>query len=415
MNFARGGLEGMYKVDNVKTGKYLDRIIKKKYEKSRHFAIEYVKLKDGVEPSNESITRAANKISQIQKGNKGLQLEDLPIFAELLEVSVDSILSGGEAPSPSFSRMTNYTIAFSQNEEEWEAYIHHPDKPFLNPDEYGKTVIDYALEYKNYAFLKYLMDKEYIWFAREEQGTYQDHFGAGTRIDRRNFYDTDLLGTKLREKDQLRTDIIALALEKRDFSVLDRMKAREVPSLYYAKWFLSPPLDFKRYKNPDYIDFLSGCDERVLNFFSEEFTIVSDFRKECTFIFPYLGELLDLAIKKKNKAAVKAAENALLHNRNVLKQIKEIAAISAESLSHLREYGEDVLANQVMHHFNFCKENDTVCFRSDDVRRPDFQGIFSNVIKVTEESSDAEINALIKKINDTYRQIADYTYKEKQV
>ena len=405
----------MYRVENVKTGNYLGREILKKYPSYRSFAAEYVKMRDGADPSNESINRAANKINQIKNGKKGLQLEDLPIFAELLEVSVDSILSGGEAPSPSFSRMTNYTIAFSQNEEEWESYIHHPDKPFLNPDEHGKTVIDYALECKNYAFLKYLMDKEYIWFAREEQGTYQDHFGAGTSIERRNFYDTDLLGTKLREKDQLRTDMIALALEKGDFSVLDRMKAREVPSLYYAKWFLSPPLDFKRYKNPDYIDFLSGCDERVLNYFSEEFTVVSDFREECTFTFPYLGELLDLAIKKKNKAAVKAAENALLHNRNVLKQIKEIAAISADSLSYLREYGEGLLAKQVMYHFDFCEENDTVCFRSDNVRQPDFQGVFSNVIKVTEESSDAELNYLIKEVNDTYGQIAHYTYKEKQV
>ena len=112
------GPEEMYRVENVKTGNYLGREILKKYPSYRSFAAEYAKMRDGADPSNESINRAANKINQIKNGKKGLQLEDLPIFAELLEVSVDSILSGGEAPSPSFSRMTNYTIAFSQNEEE---------------------------------------------------------------------------------------------------------------------------------------------------------------------------------------------------------------------------------------------------------------------------------------------------------
>ena len=60
-----------------------------------------------------------------------------------------------------------YSIAFSKDPAEWEAYIQRDDKLILNPDEYDKTAIDYALEAGNYPFLKYLTEKGYIWFVGE--------------------------------------------------------------------------------------------------------------------------------------------------------------------------------------------------------------------------------------------------------
>ena len=42
----------------------------------------------------------------------------------------------------------------------------------LNPDEYDKTAIDYALEAGNYPFLKYLTEKGYIWFVGEDKKEY---------------------------------------------------------------------------------------------------------------------------------------------------------------------------------------------------------------------------------------------------
>lgn len=46
------------------------------------------------------------------------------------------------------------------------------DKLFLNCDEYRKTVIDYALEFNNYKFIKYLLDEEYIWFVDNSKEGY---------------------------------------------------------------------------------------------------------------------------------------------------------------------------------------------------------------------------------------------------
>ena len=52
----------------------------------------------------------------------------------------------------------------SKKQKDWDSYINREDKLILNYDEYGKSVIDYALEFENYDFLKYLMNNDYIWF-----------------------------------------------------------------------------------------------------------------------------------------------------------------------------------------------------------------------------------------------------------
>ncbi len=87
--------------------------------------------------------------------------------------------------------MTNYTIAQSHNEAEWIAYIEEKDKPILNPDEYGKTVLDYAIMFGNYNFLKFLINKNYIWFDSRKDIDYVMTFGAGTNIQRIKFEEHD--------------------------------------------------------------------------------------------------------------------------------------------------------------------------------------------------------------------------------
>lgn len=81
----------------------------------------------------------------MKKVGKGIQISDLPILSELLEVSVDSILSAGKVAKPAPIRTTNYSVAFSKDKKVWKEYIDRPDKLILNEDEYGKNVINYAI------------------------------------------------------------------------------------------------------------------------------------------------------------------------------------------------------------------------------------------------------------------------------
>ena len=151
--------------NNKKIGAYLSDLIDRKYPSKRQFCKAYI-VAIGGEVNDEEIQKMANRISQITKGTKAIQTYDLPIFTDLLEVSCEQILSAGEYSVPQSKRVTNYSIAFSKDPEEWEEFINREDKLILNQDEYCKTIIDYALEFGNYNLLKYLMDKKYIWFFR---------------------------------------------------------------------------------------------------------------------------------------------------------------------------------------------------------------------------------------------------------
>ena len=128
----------MFKVkSNDEIGEYLEKIIDDKYVSKRKFCIAVLREKDD-ELSDENIRKMQNKISQILKGKKGVQTYDLPIFCKLLDKSCEAILSAGEVFVPEVNRMTNYLIAFSEDENEWKKFVERDDKLILNPDEYGK-------------------------------------------------------------------------------------------------------------------------------------------------------------------------------------------------------------------------------------------------------------------------------------
>lgn len=198
--------------DNAKIGKHLEKLILLKYGKIRPFCRKYLELSRGNYDEKE-LDNMATRMSAIIKGKKSIQFYDLPIFCKLLEVSCEEIITAGQHYEPISGHVTNYEIAFSKDRDKWEKYINRPDKLILNSDEYCKTVIDYALEFKNYDFLKYLMDKNYIWFVDNSKDDGKKYilnrayrFGAGTSIEKRKFSDTldaDLLDpgkeNKLRE------------------------------------------------------------------------------------------------------------------------------------------------------------------------------------------------------------------------
>ena len=97
----------MFKTDNTKIGSYLAALIKNsKYKNDRQFSIAYLTLRDGA-ANPDDIQNMQNRICQIKKGKKGVQIEDLPIFSELLGVSIETILSAGTSLVPASTRKSN--------------------------------------------------------------------------------------------------------------------------------------------------------------------------------------------------------------------------------------------------------------------------------------------------------------------
>lgn len=401
----------MFNIDNKEIGNFLSKLIEEKYKSARQFCIAYLKAKGTSQPTDEDSQNMANRLSQIKNGGKTIQIYDLPIFSKLLDVSFEQIISAGKCGVPKNSRMTNYTIAQSHNEKEWAAYIEIPDKPILNPDEYGKMVLDYAIEFSNYDFLKFLMDKNYIWFDSRKDKDYIMTFGAGTSIQRIKFEERDDgvfilhpqmndLQRKLATEDRLRMHIISLAADHDDLKTLEKLRAREIPELYYRIHYLScAHPDFNAHYDKAMVSHIAKSSDKVLNYFTDTFEIRDNIRykdgskRMHIFMFPYISQLLDMLIENESTFLKTALEKAIAHNETTMEKLN---LLIKQSVNNGCYYGDSWI-NEV----KFSENGNIISFRDCFA----VTGIITNIANVTKKSQDVQVDWLIKKLNKSYNSI----------
>lgn len=406
--------KALFKVekDNEKLGKYLSELIEQKYPSKRQFCKAYI-ASTGEEPTGANIGNMANRLSQITNGKKAIQTYDLPYFTDLLEVSCEQILSAGEFCSPIAKRVTNYSIASSKDSSEWEAFINHKDKLILNSDEYNKTVIDYALEFGNYPFLKYLMDKKYIWFDSRKDNDYIQTFGAGTSIQRRDIPFVDLdLRCKLATEDTLRTNLIALAADHNDLQMLEELRARENPQLYFKAHYLSGRHpDFDGCYNERMVKHLVSCNENVLDYFTDTFAIRDNVRykdgsnRTHTFMFPYISKLLDLLISAKSTFTETALKKALAHNKATYEKLASLITAVKNDAYYTQEYMKNRWVNVCKEDIDFYENGNIITFKafySVLPTRNHVDGIITNIAQVTQMPPTPILKHLAEELNTSY-------------
>lgn len=408
----------MFKVEknNKKIGKYLSNLIEQKYKSKRAFCRAYIQA-TGEEPNNETINNMANRLTQIAKGNKSIQVYDLPFFTELLGISCEQILSAGECSVPISTRVTNYSIACSKNPAEWDKYINRADKLILNCDEYCKTVLDYALEFGNYEFIKYLMDNRYIWFDSRKDQDYIQTFGAGTSIQRRKVgYIDSGLNCKLMEEDELRINLIALASDNKDIEMLNQLRARENPQLYYRAHYLGRgnQLDFDSCYNERMVKHIASSSEEILDYFTDSFEIRDHIKyrdgskRVHTFMFPYISKLLDFLIKNKSTFAETALKKALKHNKQTYSTLCELILNVKNDERYAEEYLQGMWKTTCEQDLDFYESGDIVIFRafvSNLTAKNQVNGIITNVARVTKIPSSSNLKELAEKLNNLYEAI----------
>lgn len=236
---------------NEEIGAYLKKLILSKYPSCRQFCVEYIDLTmdfsdDPQDQRSEEIRKLTNRLSQILKGKKSIQTYDLPIFSELLDVSCEQMLSAGAVTKPITNRRTNYNIAFSTDERDWVEYINREDCIASYADEFGKTVVDYAIELKNYGFIRFLIENGYITLVYDDKRCDDLNFGARTTLKVRP-YEARTFHRELCENKILRTQIISLALENNDYDVLHEMRAREFPPQLMMNYLSLEGVKFDEY------------------------------------------------------------------------------------------------------------------------------------------------------------------------
>ncbi len=434
----------MYKVDNKRIGKYLSKLIdNSRFKNDRQFSIAYLHSTKTPE-STENIQNMQNRICQIKKGNKSIQIYDLPVFAELLGVSTDDILSAGTVKLPTFTHKTNYSIAFSKEPKEIENYINREDKLFLNPDEYNKTFIDYALEAENYTLLKYLMDHNYIWFVGDNSKEYYcshrddsrdfESFGAGTSIKRRELHNIDLLEFTFKHQCDLRYKMISLALKEKDLEMLNKLHAKEVPFLYrldmggsyvVENFVLSKTKNFQ-----EFIETIVGSDNSIINYFFEPFTIKythlgHKYNFKNIFIAPFTGKILEALIINHQVFESKIfLQKAINHNQKMKNIILKNIADYKQTLTdyhenqkyYIRENIEDIINADLYREYMFCKDNGFIRFSPFFLSDPDTNSsIITNIINVTVNSKDSEIQFLIDELNQLYFSLDEFNQYNRNI
>ena len=401
--------------DSKEIGQYLTGRIDERFKSHRQFCKKCLEETDG-QADSEQIQKMSNRLSQILKGEKGIQLHDLPVFCRLLEVSCEDILSAGKSHVPTSAHLTNYIAAFSKDRREWEAYVNREDSPILNADEYGKTFIDYALEAENYDLLKYLMDKQYIWFVGTDEKDFFTGFGAGTSVEKKNFpypRNLNVLDMLLRMRDKLRTDMIALAIKHQDLEMLENLHARESPILYEMFFFTSPQKTCEEYYNPKLMEELFLADNKILEYFSEEFEITDRFGKS-RFLFPFIGELIEQLLQSKNNFAEYMLKDAIRHNQYVYDQLKTflddtVRVCRGMYYDMTNAAVKKQLAKEILGNLKFHDEGNLVSYFGLFPGKGKKEILRSNIIQVNANSEDILTNRRISELNELYDSIHHIT------
>lgn len=395
---------------NQEIGAYLRKLILSKYPSCRQFCIAYVDLTlhldyDPNDIRSDEIRKLTNRLSQILKGIKAIQTYDLPVFSELLGISCEEILTAGAVCKPILYRRTNYNIAFSQDENDWKEYLAREDCIAAYADEFGKTVVDYALEFKNYKFLRFLMENGYIQFVfNEETWSYGYNFGAKSLI-KANSLERHTLENQFLQDNTLRTRLIALALESDDESVLEELHAREFPVQYTVAPYYSNDIKFAKYYDEKYIDTIVRAKDKVFAYFCQEYYVTSLREKDycCKWIFPFFGAMIERAVNINAERALLLLDIAMAHNKELYDSLKkEIFRVAREQKQFRSNVGFTEIIKDVMQDFNINEERNYVLFCDYWCRENSISGL---VISVNAKSKEKEIQDKINKINELYNMI----------
>ena len=391
---------------NIEIGSNLKKLILSKYKSVRQFCLAYLNLSQpSVSDDPQEIRNLTNRFSQILSGHKAIQTYDLPIISELLSISCEDILSCGETKVPLKNRRTNYNIAFSTDKKDWQEYLSHEDCIAAYADEFGKTVVDYAIEFKNYKFIKYLIEKDYITFNSEDSCYYQyPNFGAKSKITERP-YSHPTLDNEFYENKLLRTQVISLAIQNDDTTVLQMLRARELPPQYNLVPG-NPVFQISEYYDEEHLDVIVQSKQPVFDFFLEEYPLM-DFTKkhEIMWIYPFIGELAARCVALNNlDRASKTLDVILTHNKKVYHDLHEgilHAAKLAKNLFMSRSYRSSL--ESITKNYNVSEDKNLVSFDPYYIR--DAKQLIFNIVRVNCTCHDETISKKIKESNLIYDKI----------
>ena len=326
----------------------------------------------------------------------------------------------------------NYDIAASSDKSVWEKYTTKENHFLFSNDEYGKTLLDYAIDFRNYEFIKYLLEEKVICFVNEALPKNRigiDGFGGEINNDFCSDRYSDI-NHALKYNDHLRTRTIALAIEKNDISMFDLLHARSSPELYSINENGAPGNETKHFSEErceELINALSLSDNaEIIKYFSDEFSLISVHASSNKFVFPYMNDLLcSLINAKRYEIAEIYLKKAINHNKYVYDMMnsvinEEVVKSMAYHKERIKKLMEEANNNGVADKVNIeCKSEYNIreivrkSFRYDCVSHTVsyFSNVrnhyVSNIVYVKNKKGSDIIKKLVDELNTWYRKTVE--------
>ena len=246
----------------------------------------------------------------------------------------------------------------------------------------------------------------HLWFVGDKEEDYPFRFGAGTKIKRRTCIDNYAWEYDIAAKDNLRTDMVALAIERHDSDLLEELKARETPELYFGPGYIPNNGNGEDYKNRRLIDIVARADSFVLKYFSETFSVQCKNNEWNHCIFPDVAGVVDELIRLKSKRLKEVLLRIEKHNAEVLRTVVEITRDEIEASRE--DFGDTYTYEQlesVAKHFYFASNNKRAIRYSVRKTGKSFSAI---IIKIDGKADNQELQKIIDSINSTYERLVDF-------
>ena len=314
------------KNENKRIAENLCFYIKKKYKSEAEFCREYIKRRSEQEESfvvaDNTEKNMYEALRRMKRGEECIQIKQLPYFTELLGVTCEDILSLDKPIEADRERITNYNTACSSDEKIWEEYFNHKECLGAYCDEYGMTVVDYAIKLRNYGLIKFIFGKKDISPFKEIVESFQSTYLEFEMIrGASEYWNCSRRPLKKDDGNSKRKEIIYMAIKNNDVDMLESLDAKN-------ECFFVHTIDSNGYILPvkenfydhNILELIAETrSNKVINYFSQG----SESKSRHMYIFPYISDVVEMLLSKgKMGMAVHALNNIRDYNEILAQRVE---------------------------------------------------------------------------------------------
>ena len=316
------------KNENKRIAENLCFYIKKKYKSEAEFCREYIKRRSAQEESfvvsDNTEKNMYEALRRMKRGEECIQIKQLPYFTELLGVTCEDILSLDKPIEADRERITSYNTACSSDEKVWEEYFNHKECLGAYCDEYGMTVVDYAIKLRNYGLIKFIAE-------RKENSPYKDIMECfqSTAVERdmirsaTEYWNYSGRDFERNDGNRKRKEIIYMAIKNNDVDMLENLKAKNEFLFEVTMDYCGEDKPVKdHFYDKKMLELISETrSNKVIDYYSQG----SESKYKHVYIFPYVSEIVDMLLSKgKTEMALIALRNICAYNRRIVQEIESV-------------------------------------------------------------------------------------------